>query len=112
MVERAASASAEEILRLHGVMQPVEEEIPGEEETVVAGVKIRRGAKLVLRPHAGADAQDFLLEGRTATLERIYIDYDDAVHLAVTIDSDPMQQVLRESGRFLFFKPDEVEVPA
>jgi hypothetical protein len=32
------------------------------------------------------------------------------VHLGVTIDSDPMQEVLRESGRFLFFKTDEVEV--
>lgn len=112
MVEQAASATQEEILRLHGLMAPVEEEIPGEDETVVAGVTVRRGAKLVLRPRAGADAQDFLLEGRTATLERIYVDYDDVVHLGVTIDSDPMQSVLRESGRFLFFKPDEVEVRA
>jgi hypothetical protein len=111
MVERAASASQEEIMRLHGLMAPVEEEVPGEQETVVAGVTVRRGAKLILRPGAGADAQDFLLEGRTATLERIYVDYDDVVHLGVTIDSDPMQQLLRESGRFLFFKRDEVEVP-
>lgn len=110
MVDRAASTTQEELLRLHGLMAPVEDEIPGEQETVVAGVKVRRGAKLVLRPRAGADAQDFLLEGRTATLERIYVDYDDVIHLGVTIDSDPMQQMLRESGRFLFFKSDEVEV--
>ncbi len=110
MVERAASATQEDLLRLHGLMAPVEEEIPGEQEAVVAGVAVRRGAKLVLRPRAGADAQDFLLAGRTATLERIYVDYDDVVHLGVTIDSDPMQQLLRESGRFLFFKSDEVEV--
>ena len=112
MIARAASATPEQIMGLHGLMQPPAEQIPGEEETVLGGIPIRRGAKLVLHPKAGADAQDFLLEGRTATLERIYIDYDDAVHLAVTIDSDPMQQVLRESGRFMFFKPDEVEVPA
>jgi hypothetical protein len=93
-------------------MKPAEESIPGESETVVGGVTVQRGAKLVLRPRPGGDAQDFLLDGRTATLERIYVDYDDAVHLAVTIDSDPMQQVLRESGRFMFFKPDEVEVTA
>jgi hypothetical protein len=112
MIERAAAATQEDIMRLHGLLQPVEEETPGEQETVVGGVTVRRGAKLVLHPRAGADAQDFLLEGRTATLERIYIDYDDAVHLGVTIDSDPMQDVLRESGRFLFFKRDEVEVSA
>jgi hypothetical protein len=109
-IERAAAATPEDLLRLHGVMQPVEEEIPGERETLVGGVTVRLGAKLILRPKPGADAHDFLLEGRTATLERIYVDYDDAVHLAVTVDSDPMQEVLRESGRFLFFKTDEVEV--
>jgi hypothetical protein len=110
MIARAAAVTQEDIMRLHGLMQPVEEETPGEQETVVGGVTIHRGAKLVLRPRDGADAQDFLLEGRTATLERIYIDYDAVVHLGVTIDSDPMQTVLRESGRFLFFKSDEVEV--
>ena len=112
MIERAAAATPGELLALHGVMRPAVEEVPGESEAVVDGVIIHRGAKLVLRPRAGGDAHDFLLDGRIATLERIYRDYDDAVHLAVTVDSDPMQQVLRESGRFLFFKPDEVEVSA
>jgi hypothetical protein len=110
MIDRAASVNQEDLLRLHGLMAPTEIETPGEQETVVAGVTVQLGAKLVLRPRAGADAQDFLLEGRTATLERIYVDYDDSVHLGVTIDSDPMQQMLRESGRFMFFKSDEVEV--
>jgi hypothetical protein len=110
MIERAASATPSDILALHGVMRPVEEDIPGESETTVGGVTVRRGSKLVLRPGPGGDAHDFLLAGRTATLERIYVDYEDAVHLAVTVDSDPMQEVLRDSGRFLFFKPHEVEV--
>jgi hypothetical protein len=110
MVERAAAATPQEIFALHGVMQPVDEDVPGESEAVVDGMTVRRGAKLILRPGPGGDAHDFMLAGRTATLERIYIDYDDAVHLAVTVDSDPMQEVLRESGRFLFFKPHEVEV--
>ena len=67
----------------------------------------------MLRPQAGAATRtDFMLAGREATLERIYVDYDDIVHLGVTIDGDPMQDVLRESGRFLFFKTDEVEVVA
>ncbi len=110
MIERAASVNQEDLLRLHGLMAPTEIETPGEQATVVAGVTVQLGAKLVLRPRAGADAQDFLLAGRTATLERIYVDYDEVVHLGVTIDSDPMQQMLRESGRFMFFKSDEVEV--
>jgi hypothetical protein len=112
MIERAAATTPAELLALHGVMKPAADDVPGESETVVHGITVRRGAKLVLRPRAGGDAHDFLLSGRTATLERIYRDYDDDIHLAVTVDSDPMQQVLRESGRFLFFKPDEVEVSA
>ena len=47
----------------------------------------------------------------TATIERIYLDYDGRVHLAVTVDDDPGQDLLREMGRYLFFDPSEV-VPA
>ena len=46
-----------------------------------------------------------MLDGRAATLERIYLDYDDRVHLAVTVDDDPGQELMRETGRYLFFKP-------
>jgi hypothetical protein len=112
MIARAAAATPDDILALHGLMRPVQEEIVGESETIVGGVTLRLGDKVVLHPGPGGDAQDFLLDGLTATLERIYVDYDDAVHLAVTVDTDPMQQVYRESGRFLFFKPEEVEACA
>ena len=63
-----------------------------------------------LRPPAGHNAHDHLLEDRTATIERIYIDYDDRVHLCVTVDDDPGQQIMRDIGRYLYFKPDEVEL--
>ena len=52
-----------------------------------------------------------MLDGRSATLERIYIDYDDRVHLAVTVDDDPGQELMRETGRYLFFFPHEVQRP-
>ena len=55
-------------------------------------------------------AHDGMLDGRTVTVERIHIDYDDAVHLAVTVDDDPGQELMRETGRYLFFRPHEVEV--
>ena len=53
-----------------------------------------------------------MLHGRTATVERIYKGYDDRVYLGVTVDDDPGQDLLRETGRYLFFFADEVEVPA
>ena len=50
-----------------------------------------------------------MLDGRRATIERIYVDYDGRVHLGVTVDDDPGQQLLRETGRYLFFFANEVE---
>ena len=45
-----------------------------------------------------------------ATIERIYYDYDGTVHLAVTVDDVPGQELMRDIGRFLYFTPTEVEV--
>ena len=47
---------------------------------------------------------------RRATIERIYRDYEDGVHIAVTVDDDPGQELMRDIGRYLYFKPAEVEV--
>jgi hypothetical protein len=43
-------------------------------------------------------------------VERIYVDLDERVHLAVSIDDDPGQDLMRDSGRFHYFKPEEVEL--
>jgi hypothetical protein len=51
-----------------------------------------------------------MLDGRPATIERIFVDYDGKVYLGVTVDNDPGQALMRETGRFLFFFTPEVEV--
>jgi hypothetical protein len=56
------------------------------------------------------DAIDHMLDGKTATIERILTDYDGTIHFGVTIDGDPGQELLRETNRFMFFFLDEVEV--
>jgi hypothetical protein len=83
---------------------------PGERRVTAGDVTFERGAKLLLRPGTDRDVYDRMLDGRTATLERIYIDYDDRVHLAVTVDDDPGQDLMRETGRYLFFFPHEVQL--
>jgi hypothetical protein len=72
--------------------------------------KFVRGGKVVLRLGTEGDPHDAILDGRLATIERIYVDYDDRVHLGVTVDDDPGSDVMRSSGRYLFFKPEEVEI--
>ena len=68
------------------------------------------GTKVVIRPGPDADIQARMLDGRRATVERILTDYDGKVHLGVTVDDDPGRDLLRETGRFLYFFAPEVEV--
>ena len=75
-------------------------------------MRYRRGDKVVLRPATNATPQDHLVAGRSATIERIYYDYDGTVHLAVTVDDVPGQELMRDIGRYLYFKTSEVECPA
>ena len=85
------------------------DEVPGEKEVTVEGVTFELGAKVLLQPGLDGDPFDRILHGRTATIERLMIDYDDRVHIGVTIDGDPAQDLLRETGRYLFFFPHQVE---
>lgn len=84
-------------------------DVPGEETATVGGVTFVRGSKLVLRPGTDRDVYDKMLDGRRATIERIYLGYDDRVYLGVTVDDDPGQELMRETGRYLFFFTNEVQ---
>jgi hypothetical protein len=85
------------------------DDVPGEERATVDGVTFERGGTLVLRPGTDRDVYDRMLDGRRATVERIYVGYDDRVYLGVTVDDDPGQELMRETGRYLFFFANEVE---
>jgi hypothetical protein len=119
MLARAEAEGPEALKRLHGrvtvselppVHRPGPADVAGEPAIEVGGVTFRRGAKVRLCPGSGAAPQDGVWAGRTATIERIYRDYEDGVHLAVTVDDDPGQELMRDIGRYLYFKPAEVEV--
>ena len=86
-------------------------EVRGEERVTVDGVTFVRGEKVRLRPGVDRDPFDRMLDGRLATIERLYYDLDDRLYLAVTVDDDPGQQLMRETGRYLFFFVPEVELP-
>jgi hypothetical protein len=123
MIDRAMNVTPDELLDLHGrveVRDPVTLEPPrpsadvrdptrGLPEVEVDGVVFRRGGRLVIRPGLDGDLQARMLEGHTVTLERIYRDYDGKVHLGVSVDQAG-QEIMRETGRFLWFFPPEVEV--
>jgi hypothetical protein len=108
MVERAARTTPEEMVRLHGRVT-MRDPQQGEPEATVDGVTYRPGDTVLLRPGPGRNAQDHLVEGRNATIERIYVDVEGRVQLGVTVDGVPGQDIMRDIRRYLFFRPDEVE---
>jgi hypothetical protein len=77
----------------------------------VAGVEIRIGDQVRLHPRGRADIFDIALSGMVATIESIERDFDDHVHVAVTIDDDPGKDfgMQRMPGHRFFFGPDEIE---
>jgi hypothetical protein len=132
MIARATAATPQDIMNLHGrvtIRDPAPEafrdpqtDVPpteppgledprtGQDEAVIDGKTFRRGGKVIIRPSAEADLHARMLDGRTATIERIFTDYDGKMHLGVTVDDDPGQELMRETGRYLFFFAPEVEV--
>lgn len=81
------------------------------ERTLAAGVELKLGDRVTLRPRRSADIMDLALAGRAATVVAIEQDYEDRVHLAVTVDDDPGRD-LGEAGKIahrFFFGVDEVE---
>jgi hypothetical protein len=129
MVDRAAAATPQDIVALHGrvtlrdpeTRDPETREPPrepegltdpraGEEQADIGAKSFHRGGKVLVRPGPGADLHARMLDGRTATVERIFTDYDGKVHLGLTIDDDPGQDLMRETGRYLYFFAHELEV--
>jgi len=83
---------------------------PGTDHVLVAGHRVARGSRVILRPGARrADAQDMFLAGRAALVEAVLLDVDDTAYLAVTLADDPAADLQSAHGRFLYFSPDEVE---
>ena len=83
---------------------------PETDHVRVAGVNIARGSKVRMRPGSRrADAQDLFLSGREAVVEAVLHDVDGHVHVAVSPVSDPLADLQRHHGRFLYFAPDELE---
>jgi hypothetical protein len=139
MVERAAATTPEDLMALHGVMHPTPPGVlsgwhppadaparpakqteppvppadlphfPGDAEVMVGKDTFRRGDTVRLRPQSKGDPIDHMVDGKTATIEKILHDVDGRLYFAVTVNGDPGQELLRESGRFLFFFEGEVE---
>lgn len=134
IIDRVDGMPEEVLSRLHGTIRsfrpvpvPPEQEAPAADagwwdpgagspvspetgSVVVAGTPVAKGSRVRLWPRrGGTDPQDAFLEGRTAQVEAVLVDVDDACHLAVTVEDDPAAEINRWYGRYRYFSPAEVE---
>lgn len=86
-------------------------EAPPIDRIEVDGVEYRLGDRVRIWPLGDADIFDMALKGRTATIASIEQDYEDNIHLAVTVDDDPGRDLgaTGKPGHRFFFRPEELE---
>ncbi len=81
------------------------------ENLEIAGVPVKTGDRVRLRPGRRADIFDMTLAGKTAVIESIEQDYEGKFHICVVADDDPGRDIgmMRQPGHRFFFFPEEVE---
>jgi hypothetical protein len=75
-------------------------------------LEFREGDRVRLHPRKKADIFDIALDGKIAIVEAVERDFENNVHLAVTVEDDPGRDfgVARQIGHRFFFGPEEVEL--
>jgi hypothetical protein len=83
---------------------------PTTDAVLVDGVPVAKGSRVRLRPRRhGTDPHDMFLDGRTARVEAVLLDVDDARHVAVTLEDDPGADLYQWYGRHYYFAPEELQ---
>ncbi|WP_018409045.1 hypothetical protein [Methylocystis rosea] len=125
LLERTHALTAEDMARLHGVMrnhqsQASEIEPPpmgGDHEKprlvslLESGRYLCVGSRVRLRPKAGGDIMDIALRDKIAIVEAIERDFEDRIHVAVTLIDDPGRDLGAAGfpGHRFFFSQEEIE---
>jgi hypothetical protein len=125
ILDRLEANPAEHLMQLHGVIRGMRSqpridlwnpsnawpEASKITSARIAGVDVKKGDRVRLRPGKRADIFDSLLDGKTAVIEAIEQDYEDKVHIAVVIEDDPGRDLgeMRQAGHRFFFSGSEIE---
>jgi hypothetical protein len=111
LLERTERLSPDDFQRLHGTLRRTPTPTPRLVSLERGGRQLCVGDRVLLRPHPRGDVFDLVLANKTAVIESIERDFDDRVHVAVTIDDDPGRAwgLERMPGHRFFFAPEEIE---
>jgi hypothetical protein len=105
LLQRTEGLSPAELNRLHGTLRAPRAPSNGN------GTALKVGDRVRLRPKPGGDVFDIVLQDQIAIVEAIERDFEDRVHVAVTLLDDPGRDLglQRMPGHRFFFSPSEVE---
>jgi hypothetical protein len=120
LLERAEALTPAQFGRLHGTLRRTGSGVdlaPGDTKPGLASVMadgrcLAVGARVRLHPKRRADIMDIVLKDQEAVVEAIERDFEDRVHVAVTLLGDPGRDLGldRYPGHRFFFAQDEVEL--
>lgn len=101
LLERTEALTAEELAALHGTFRTPHSKGPA----------LRAGDRVRLKPKSGGDIMDMVLQGQIAVIESVERDFEDRLHIAVTLLDDPGRDLgmARMPGHRFFFAQDEIE---
>ncbi len=107
------------VMRPSGVRQPTDsfasnaasDAKPRLVSLVSRGADLAIGSEVHLRPKKGGDIMDLALAGKVAVVEAIERDFEDRVHIAVTLRDDPGRDLGAAGfpGHRFYFSQDEIE---
>ncbi len=103
ILDRTEALPPEAFAKMHGAIRGLRK---------ASKLEFREGDRVRLHPKKKADIFDIALDGKIAIVESVERDFEDNVHLAVTIEDDPGREfgVMRQIGHRFFFGPEEVEL--
>jgi hypothetical protein len=103
ILDRTENLPNEAFAKMHGAIRGLRN---------AAKLQFRAGDRVRLHPRKKADIFDIALEGKIAIIETVECDFENNVHLAVTVEDDPGRDlgVARQIGHRFFFGVEEVEL--
>jgi hypothetical protein len=103
ILDRTEALPPEAFAKMHGAIRGLRK---------ASKLEFREGDRVRLHPRKNADIFDIALDGKIAIVESVERDFEDKIHLAVTVEDDPGRDfgVARQIGHRFFFGPEEVEL--
>ncbi len=103
ILERCQEMSREELYELHGAFR---------DPSGASGAGLTVGARVRLHPRKRSDIFDIALQGKVGVVQALERDFENRLHVAVTLLDDPGGDLGRDGfpGHRFFFAADEVEM--